>query len=263
MSARIRAALVLASLSAALSAGTPASAGELLGVHLDAPEAPEGNGAPVSCDGFEYQQPFDPGDFFAALHSDDGPPPQYLAEAFVDGAGQPTDFPGGHVGRARWWGLSISFDAVADCAESAAFVLVLRADSGGLPGAALASATVTPTAVDTGAGFGSFTIWQYDAALPTPLDATGASWIEIRRESGSDPDCSFQWLNEGSPAYDDDAAYSFDHLAWAPTEFGDLTVCLGTPPLQAIPAVGATGLMLLGVILLASGLLLLRRRRAA
>lgn len=195
------------------------------------PSAPLGTGSACGGTTTVYEQPLDAANFNNARTSD-VETGNVVSESILNGAGVITPLAGGVTDSLRIWGLTLEFNAgfIATCLEDNAaltpFNVTFSADAGGLPGAAIATVTATPTAiVDTTLPFAFTTIFQWDLSFPA-TDITGAAWVTVERQigvgTGGGNQCLFLWVDEDLVGtYDDSAIQDGAPLP------SDQTICIG------------------------------------
>ncbi len=140
----------------------------------------------------------------------------------------------------HWWGLQLYLDPIAgwtECTDSnPVFEVKFYANAGGVPGAEVASYTMTPTIIPTGVIFGGlFDMLYYSVPLLAPCVTQTAGFFSI--QGLGDTDCWFLWagsaVGDGSSCLDEGAGTTcgvFDE-----SDF-DLSVCLTT---EYTPTFGA------------------------
>ncbi len=189
-------------------------------------------GAVRDCGDFDaYEQPLD---VFKNANLSDGEPGFLTAEDIVEaGVITPLD---GEVAGMRWWG--IGFDGIAafcadDDAADTPFEITFWDDTPDVGNLIATVSGVVPIIEDTGVPFSTTTISEYSAEFDPEVDVTGATWVQIERETGV-----------ARPA--------------------DQTICIAEPgPVSpvVIPTLGQVGLAALILSLLGAGGYRLRKKR--
>jgi hypothetical protein len=131
----------------------------------------------------------------------------------------------------HWWGLQAWTDGFSwyGCTDSnPVFEVKFYADAGGVPGAEVASYTVTPTIIPTGVIFGGlFDMLYYSVPLLAPCVTQNAGFFSI--QGLGDTDCWFLWagslIGDASSCFDE--GFGTTCGVYDESDF-DLSVCLTT-----------------------------------